>query len=136
MDDGKPVRGKSPTQKAGERLLKATRAGDLEGVKAAIDAGADLEVTDNKNLWTPLFWSTTGSPEGHTAVALHLIAAGANVNVKCSSSTPLDSEVGQIVLGRKTSMEVVRTLLAAGADPNKTYKHDRVLTTAKNHPEL
>jgi hypothetical protein len=135
-DDGKPVRGKSPKRLANEKLLAAARGGDLEGVRVALENGADLEATDPKNKWTPLFWSTTGVTDGHFAAALFLISTGANVNAKCSSSTPLRSAVGQVVQNRTTSLAVVQALLAAGADPNRTYVYDRVLTDAKNHPAL
>ena len=137
VDDGKPVRAKSAKQAADERLLKASRAGDLEGVKAALAAGANLEARDKKMDFTPLHWSTWGGiTDGHTAVSLFLIAAGVNVNAKGNSSTPLENEVRRVAYDGKSSLEVIRALLAAGADPNRTYRHDRVLTMAKNHPEL
>lgn len=136
VDDGKPARAKSAKRLANEKLCQAARTGDLPGVLEALAAGADLEATDPKNKWTALFWSTCGSGEGHIAVALHLIGAGADVNVKCSSSTPLRSAVSEIVQRRTASLDVVKALLAAGADPNKTYVHNRVLTDAKDCPEL
>jgi hypothetical protein len=87
--------------------------------------------------FTPLLWSTWGgTTEGHTAAALFLIAAGANVNAKGDASTPLENEVRRIAYDGKTSLEVVRALLASGADPNRTYKRDRVLTMAKDHALL
>jgi uncharacterized protein len=136
VDDGKPVRTKSPKRAANEKLVRASQDGDLEGVTSALAAGADVDAADPKNKWTALFWSTCRGTEGHTAVALCLIAAGADVNAKCSSSTPLMSEVRTVVGRSRTSLEVVKDLLAAGADPNLTCVRDRVLTLAKDHPEL
>jgi hypothetical protein len=139
VDDGKPVRAKSHKRVANEKLVKAAQDGDLEGVTSALAAGADVDATDPKNKWTALFWSTCRGAEGHTAVALCLIAAGANVNAKCSASTPLMSAARTVVgvaNNPRASLEVVKALLAAGADPNQTYVRDRVLTLAKDHPEL
>jgi hypothetical protein len=136
VDDGKPVRAKSPKRIANDKLVKAAQDGDLEGVQSALAAGADVDATDPKNKWTALFWSTCRGTEAHTAIALGLIAAGADVNAKCSSSTPLMSEVRTVVGRSRTSLEVVQALLVAGADPNQTYVRDRVLTLAKDHPEL
>jgi uncharacterized protein len=136
VDDGKPVRTKSPKRIANEKLLAGARQGDLEAVKAALAAGADMEAIDTKNKWTALCWSTCQASEGHEAVSLFLIAAGADVDAKRCKSTPIRSAVRQIVLGYKSSLAVVKALLAAGVDPNQTYARDRALTEARDHPEL
>ena len=65
----------------------ATKAGDLEKVKALLKANPDLVNNKNKDGTTPLHWAAF---EGHKDVAEWLLANKADVNAKASDGlTPL-----------------------------------------------
>jgi ankyrin repeat protein len=88
-----------------EDLINACRQGDLAGVQAALDAGADVNATDasgNTAIGNAYFW-----PE----VTKLLLEKGADPN---GGNYP-----ALITASNVYSTEVVKLLIDAGADPNK-----------------
>ena len=65
----------------------AAKTGDLAGVQAELDKGADVNAKNESGV-TPLLWAAW---KGHKEVAELLIANGADVNAKMSKGwTPLN----------------------------------------------
>ena len=95
---------------AGQALVDAARAGDLEVVKRYLAAGADVNFR-NQLGFTPLH---VAAQEGHNRIAELLIAKGANLNTtgRLIGTTPLDSAA---LLGHKGMVEL---LIHSGADVN------------------
>ena len=102
----------------------AAKNGNLAGVQAQLDAGADVNAKD-KNEWTPLHNAAT---QGHKEIVELLLAKGADVNAKHKYGlTPLHRAA---FYGHK---EVVQMLIAAGADVNaKDDNGDTPLDVAVN----
>jgi ankyrin repeat protein len=101
------------------RIHPAALDGDLERVKALLDAGTDVNAKDNGGQ-TPLHWAACG---GHKTVVELLLARGANVNARDSGrGTPLHDAAGN---GHR---EVVQLLLTKGAEPEA--RDDEGLTPA------
>ena len=87
----------------------ATKDGDLTGVQAQLDAGADVNGKD-ENGWTPLHFAAR---YGHEEIVELLISEGADVNAKDENSwTPLH------FAARHGHKEIVELLIAKGADVN------------------
>jgi len=127
-------------------LLYATRHGDLEMVQLLVESGADIEAADANGV-TPLLNAILNSSAGsvrsgteHFAAAQYLIARGAEINAAdWYGQTPLYAAVdvrnlelrylGRIYdIDRAAALELIRTLLARGADPNartSEYAPDR-----------
>ena len=83
--------------------------GDLAGVQAELDKGADINAKDEFG-YTLLYLAAS---RGHKEIVKLLIAAGADVNAKSEDGwTPLHNATGQ---GYK---EIVELLIAKGADVN------------------
>lgn len=90
-------------------LLKAAAAGDLEAVKAALAAGADVNAGRSDG-WTALH---AAAERSRTAVLKQLIAAGADVNARgFLEVTPLHWAA------IRGPTEAVQALVEAGADVN------------------
>jgi ankyrin repeat protein len=93
----------------GNPLLEAARKGNPEIVDLLITAGADID--DGNSISRPLL---SAIEQGHFDIALKLIAAGAN-----PSQTSRFGGVPAIALAAaQGSPEVIRALIAAGADVN------------------
>jgi ankyrin repeat protein len=111
-------------------LLFAAREGCVECARALVEAGADIDLADPKNI-TPLFLAVDNF---HFDLAKYLVEAGANVNKwDWWGRTPLYSAVDLNTLphgGRAdrlstdatTSIEIIELLLAKGANPNVQLK--------------
>lgn len=142
---GWPERGeRAPIGGAKTPLLYATRAGHLELTRLLIEAGADIEQADGNGV-TPLLNSvlnatveTLDRPEAqHITVAHYLLERGANVNAgDWYGETPLwaalvlrnldvngaDKNNG---IDRVAALDLMRTLLEKGADPNARTKEQQ-----------
>jgi ankyrin repeat protein len=111
-------------------LLYAAREGCLECARALVDAGADIDLPDPKNV-TALFLAVDNL---HFDLAKYLIEKGANVNKwDWWGRTPLYSAVDlntlphggrsdRLSIDQTTSLEIIELLLAKGANPNAQLK--------------
>ena len=101
----------TPKAKAPEiSIREAARTGNIEAVKQAIAAGADVNAKDHYKI-TALHYAADS--DGHKEVAELLIAKGADVNAKNKlGSTPLHYPAFN---GHK---EIAELLIAKGADVN------------------
>lgn len=98
-------------------LLAAARRGDAQGVKQALSEGASVNTrpgAESADQRTPLISAATAVDRG---ALRSLIAAGAEVDAMCGGMTALHAATRDSYAGR---IEAVMTLLANGADPNKT----------------
>jgi hypothetical protein len=94
------------------RLCDAAEEGDVEGIAAALLAGADPNALVND--WTPL---QRAAHNGHVAAIAALLAAGAHVDgASRSGKAPL---MFAAIYGQTTA---VAALLAAGANVNHANK--------------
>jgi hypothetical protein len=129
---------------ANEDLLAASRAGDLTGVKAAIEHGAALE-TKTSYGQTALYLSAMN---GHEEIVRYLLEKGANTNIRdtfykapmlgfvvmrkhwevakllASKSTNIDQDLGEVADSGRA--DLVKALLATGkpsqASLDKAYE--------------
>lgn len=86
-------------------LMMAALKGHLELARKLIDRGADV----NKTGWTPLHYAATG---GHLAIMDLLLEHHAYIDAESpNGTTPL------MMAAQYGSIDAVRLLLAAGADP-------------------
>lgn len=108
----------------------AAEAGDLKAAEDAIDAGANIDGS-NELLYRPLMMAAV---KGNISMAKLLIEKGANVSAKCERTDPLAVEEG--VMGCQAAhfavynneAGVLRFLLETGADPNATDAGSHQLT--------
>ncbi len=97
----------SRTAQPPDALHRAARAGDIAGLKAALDAGSDVDRLDGQG-WTALMHAVN---KDHALVAESLIAGGADVDIQApDGATALFMAA---VLGQP---EIVGLLMNAGAD--------------------
>jgi cytochrome c len=98
----------------------AAKKGDVAGITAALDAGADINEPDG--FATPLYYAVSRQ---HLEAAKLLIARGADVNAGSKvGGPPLKAAVA------KSKIELITLLLAHGADPNVTVGDQTVLHEA------
>ena len=107
-------------------LFFAARQGAIESADLLIDAGADLKATEPQYGFTPM---QTAIFNGHYDLAARLIEKGADVNdgslytaiemrnLATYSNRPNPPETDKEL----SSLDVIKRLLARGADPNRAY---------------
>ncbi|HYF50618.1 MAG TPA: ankyrin repeat domain-containing protein [Planctomycetota bacterium] len=102
---------------AGPKLHKACTTGDLEAVKSALASHPDLINTPDEEGSPPLNKAAAG---GHVEIVKFLLAKGADVKAKTKKGhTPLQSAMFIVpTQGKRPSVEVMKILLDAGANPN------------------
>ena len=115
-------------------LLHATRQGHLEAARALLDGGAPINQTGSGDSVTPLLMSVIN---GEFDLAMMLIGRGANVNLAAAGNgaTPLWAAVNtqwqprtrypqpqEMEQQKTTYLDVMRALLAKGADPDARLK--------------
>jgi len=90
-----------------DELQKKAKYGDIDAVKALIEAGTDINCQDESTGYTPLMWAC----EFHyTEMAKMLIEMGADLNIRAiDGSTALIRAAGN-------APEVVESLILKGAD--------------------
>ena len=95
-------------------LIHRAAANDrCEIIKLLVEWGSPLEATGTEQ-WTPLHLASVSMSSRAVGA---LIEAGANVHARSVfGATPLHLAVGSVVT--EASLETVRVLLSAGADPN------------------
>ncbi len=106
-------------------LFELIKHGDFEGVKKAIENGADVNAR-NEIGWTPLHLA---SYWGCTKIAKLLIENKADVNAKdVCGNTPLH------LASRYNNLEIVKLLIEKGADVNAKDNYSKTaLDIAKSH---
>ena len=117
---------------SGEKLLYASRHGDLRKVRALLGLGSDSNFQDKAGLTALMGASRKGYPE----IVEMLLAAGAEVNLrtKYGYTALIKASLG----GYRGYREIVEMLLAAGADVNlRTEDEYTALMGASQfgHPE-
>ncbi|WP_245520387.1 MULTISPECIES: ankyrin repeat domain-containing protein [unclassified Mesorhizobium] len=100
-------------------LHNAAKDGDVAAIKAALDAGADIE--EQEKGATPLFLAVRS---GHVEAAELLIKRGADVNKEAVLGLPMT------VALLKKAPDMVRLLLAHGVDANGRTRDEPILTLA------
>ncbi|MFD5507170.1 ankyrin repeat domain-containing protein [Streptomyces sp. NPDC127051] len=95
------------------QLLDAARAGDAAAVRAAVEAGANVEARDTE-LRTPLLLASLGN---HVEAARVLVAAGADVDAQDARQ-----DSAWLVTGVTGSVAMLRVLLPAGPDLRRTNR--------------
>ena len=96
-------------QESPYRLHQAVQDGDIDGLKAALDAGADVNTRDGRG-WTALMHAAN---QGYTLMVEPLLDAGANPDVRAA-----DGATALFMAARRGDSEIVAALLKAGADPS------------------
>src|SRR5688572_9996161 len=96
-------------------LFLAARTGDLEAVRAAVAAGANVDevlcywgVDSGREQETPLF---AAAAAGHTEVVRYLLEAGADPDIRC-----LEDGTALTIAPARDRVDVLRLLLDADAD--------------------
>lgn len=111
----------APTSQAAD-IHEAAKKGDVAAIAAALDAGADANVSNG--IATPLYYAID---RAHLEAAKLLIARGANVNLAAKWGPPL------LVAAESGKPEFVKLLLDAGADAAAVFKGQTALhTVARN----
>ena len=103
-----------------DALASAAYSGDLAAVKRLLAGGADADKGRNDEVGAcPLASACVG---GHTEIARALLKAGAYVNhtpvdMGMIDGAPLNCALGSLLRAEGGSIDLVKLLLAAGADP-------------------
>lgn len=134
-------------------LLFAARVGDMASVQVLLDAGADVNDTGTDGLG-PLLLAAV---RGHTKLAIALLGKGANAKADAAGFTALhwaagsweteltvtsitpdrEGEEWATVAGlREGRMELVKALLAHGADPNARITRTPPRVGSSKNPQM
>lgn len=112
---------------------RAAASGDAERVRTLVEEGHDVDGPDRTH-FTPLHFA---AQEQHADAAQALVGLGADIEARnVYGATPL---LVALTNGRDRPGEVVRVLLAAGADPdasNKTGVSPRSLSARVSNFDL
>ena len=116
-------------------LMFAAQQGDIDTAKVLLDAGAGIEEGTTEE-GTPL---VLAAASGHEKLALYLLERGANPNAKDAYgmrplhyalikgfheiSSAKEEPTDRFGWRKKNMMELARTLLAKGADPNAKIEY-------------
>ncbi len=92
---------------ASQRLHRAVRAGDVDGLKAALKAGVDADARDRRG-WTALMHAAN---KGHTLTVAPLLAAKADPDVRAA-----DGATALFMAAAHGHTEIVSLLVKGGAD--------------------
>ena len=99
--------GVRPAPERPDALHRAAQAGDIDGLKAALDAGVDVNASDSRG-WTALMHAAN---KGYTLLVVPLLGAGADTNLRAA-----DGATALFVAALHGHAEIVAALLRAGAD--------------------
>ncbi len=98
-----------------ENLFAAIEKRDPDGVRQALDAGADPDARDSLDL--PALWRAVG--QGERDIVALLLEAGARVDARTAQgNTPL------MLAAARGDAKLARLLLDAGADPKARNRWD------------
>ena len=98
-------------------MITAARIGYLNVVKVLLEAGGNVDITDQTIGKSPLHWACKG---GHYDVAQYMIARGANVNkTDFYNETPIVEAIGH------RNQNILALLVSKGADLDVKINYDR-----------
>jgi len=130
MNKPSPERISEEKKRANDLLFLSCQRGDMNAMKQAIGAGADVNAKD-KLKWTPIMWSARN---GFSDMIMALKGYGADVNAKNNNGWTALMEAS-----REGQVQSAKALLEIGADPNERSESGLTalkLATKKNHAQI